>query len=137
MAIQVLMPALSPTMTEGTIAKWLKQVGDAIESGDVLCEIETDKATMEFESFFDGVLLHIGVEQGGAAPVDSLLCILGEKGEDISALLESALEAAPVVEEKAAPPAKKEPEAAAAAVVEKVEEKPKPSPKQIFGTMLL
>lgn len=97
------MPKLSDTMTEGVVASWLKKVGDEVENGELLAEIETDKATMEFESFFDGVLLHIGVEQGGAAPVDSLLCILGEKGEDISALLESALEAAPVVEEKAAP----------------------------------
>jgi len=97
------MPKLSDTMTEGVVASWLKKVGDEVENGELLAEIETDKATMEFESFFDGVLLHIGVEQGGAAPVDSLLCILGEKGEDISALLESALEAAPVAEEKSAP----------------------------------
>jgi pyruvate dehydrogenase E2 component (dihydrolipoamide acetyltransferase) len=80
----------------------LKQVGDEVESGEILAEIETDKATMEFESFFDGVLLHIGVEQGSTAPVDSLLCILGEKGEDISAVLKEA-ETAPVAEEAPAP----------------------------------
>ena len=85
MAEIVRMPKLSDTMTEGVVASWLKQVGDEVESGEILAEIETDKATMEFESFFDGVLLHIGVEQGSTAPVDSLLCILGEKGEDISA----------------------------------------------------
>ena len=103
MAEIIRMPKLSDTMTEGVVASWLKKVGDEVENGELLAEIETDKATMEFESFFDGVLLHIGVEQGGAAPVDSLLCILGEKGEDISALLESALEAAPVAEEKSVP----------------------------------
>ena len=101
MAEIVRMPKLSDTMTEGVVATWLKQVGDEVESGEILAEIETDKATMEFESFFDGVLLHIGVEQGATAPVDSLLCILGEKGEDISAVLEEAAkapsaEAAPV-----------------------------------------
>jgi pyruvate dehydrogenase E2 component (dihydrolipoamide acetyltransferase) len=101
MAEIVRMPKLSDTMTEGVVATWLKQVGDEVESGEILAEIETDKATMEFESFFDGVLLHIGVEQGATAPVDSLLCILGEKGEDVSALLEEAskapaAEAAPV-----------------------------------------
>ncbi len=80
MAEIVRMPKLSDTMTEGVVASWLKQVGDEVESGEILAEIETDKATMEFESFFDGVLLHIGVEQGSTAPVDSLLCILGEKG---------------------------------------------------------
>ena len=91
-------------MTEGVVASWLKQVGDEVESGEILAEIETDKATMEFESFFDGVLLHIGVEQGSTAPVDSLLCILGEKGEDISAVLEEAAKT-PVVEAPAEPAA--------------------------------
>ena len=91
-------------MTEGVVASWLKQVGDEVESGEILAEIETDKATMEFESFFDGVLLHIGVEQGSTAPVDSLLCILGEKGEDISAVLEEAAKA-PAAEAPAEPEA--------------------------------
>jgi pyruvate dehydrogenase E2 component (dihydrolipoamide acetyltransferase) len=102
MAEIVRMPKLSDTMTEGVVATWLKQVGDEVESGEILAEIETDKATMEFESFFDGVLLHIGVEQGSTAPVDSLLCILGEKGEDISAVLKDA-ESAAVVEEASTP----------------------------------
>ena len=102
MAEIVRMPKLSDTMTEGVVASWLKQVGDEVESGEILAEIETDKATMEFESFFDGVLLHIGVEQGSTAPVDSLLCILGEKGEDISAVLEEAAKA-PAAEVPAEP----------------------------------
>lgn len=96
------MPKLSDTMTEGVVAEWHKQVGDTVESGELLAEIETDKATMEFESFNDGVLLHIGVQKGETAPVDSLLCIIGEKGEDISALLAEA-EAAPAPAEEAAP----------------------------------
>lgn len=87
MAIVVNMPRLSDTMEEGTVAKWLKQVGDVISEGDILAEIETDKATMEFESFNEGTLLHIGIQEGDAAPVDALLAIIGEKGEDISALL--------------------------------------------------
>ncbi len=90
MAIVVNMPRLSDTMTEGVVATWLKQVGDAIEEGDILAEIETDKATMEFESFNEGTLLHIGVNEGEAAPVDSLLAIIGDEGEDISALLSGA-----------------------------------------------
>ena len=87
MAIKVTMPRLSDTMTEGTVATWLKKVGDTVKEGDILAEIETDKATMEFESFNSGVLLHIGIAEGGTAPVDSLLAIIGEEGEDISALL--------------------------------------------------
>jgi len=87
MATVVNMPRLSDTMEEGVVAKWLKSVGDEIEEGDILAEIETDKATMEFESFHEGVLLHIGVQEGETSPVDKLLAIIGEEGEDISALL--------------------------------------------------
>ncbi len=87
MAEVINMPRLSDTMEEGTVAKWLKQVGDKIEEGDILAEIETDKATMEFESFHEGTLLHIGIAEGDGAPVDSLLAIIGEEGEDISGLL--------------------------------------------------
>ncbi|MEP7094653.1 MAG: biotin/lipoyl-containing protein, partial [Flavobacterium sp.] len=87
MAIKVTMPRLSDTMTEGTVATWLKKVGDKISEGDILAEIETDKATMEFESFNEGTLLHIGIQVGETAPVDSLLAIIGNEGEDISALL--------------------------------------------------
>lgn len=81
------MPRLSDTMTEGTVATWLKKVGDKVNEGDILAEIETDKATMEFESFNEGTLLHIGIPEGETAPVDSLLAIIGNEGEDISALL--------------------------------------------------
>ncbi|WP_026915106.1 pyruvate dehydrogenase complex dihydrolipoamide acetyltransferase [Christiangramia portivictoriae] len=88
MAEVIKMPRLSDTMEEGTVAKWLKQKGDKVEEGDILAEIETDKATMEFESFYEGTLLHIGVEEGDGAPVDELLAIIGEEGEDISDLIE-------------------------------------------------
>ena len=81
------MPRLSDTMTEGTVATWLKKVGDKVREGDILAEIETDKATMEFESFNEGTLLHIGIPAGETASVDSLLAIIGEEGEDISVLL--------------------------------------------------
>ena len=87
MAEVIKMPRLSDTMEEGTVAKWLKQKGDKVEEGDILAEIETDKATMEFESFYEGTLLHIGVEEGDGAPVDELLAIIGEEGEDISDLI--------------------------------------------------
>lgn len=87
MAELINMPRLSDTMEEGTVAKWFKQVGDTVKEGDILAEIETDKATMEFESFQEGELLHIGIEEGGTAPVDSLLAIIGEKGEDIKSML--------------------------------------------------
>tara|TARA_B100000963_G_C22585307_1_gene652805 strand:+ start:83 stop:1378 length:1296 start_codon:yes stop_codon:yes gene_type:complete len=90
MAEVVLMPKLSDTMTEGVVAEWHKKVGDKVESGDLLAEIESDKATMEFESFQEGVLLHIGVDAGQNAPVDSILAILGEEGEDIAKILEDA-----------------------------------------------
>ncbi len=87
MAIVVNMPRLSDTMEEGTVAAWLKQVGDKIEEGDILAEIETDKATMEFESFNEGTLLHIGVQEGETTKVDELLAIIGDEGEDISGIL--------------------------------------------------
>ncbi len=87
MAEVVNMPRLSDTMEEGTVAKWHKKVGDKVSEGDLLAEIETDKATMDFEAFQEGVLLHIGVEEGATAAVDSILAILGEKGEDISSYL--------------------------------------------------
>ena len=87
MAEVINMPRLSDTMEEGTVVKWLKAVGDKIEEGDILAEIETDKATMEFESFYEGRLLHIGIQEDEVAPVDSLLAIIGEEGEDISRLI--------------------------------------------------
>ena len=87
MAELINMPRLSDTMEEGTVAKWYKKVGDTVKEGDILAEIETDKATMEFESFQEGELLHIGIEEGGTAPVDSLLAIIGTKGEDINDMI--------------------------------------------------
>ena len=100
MAEIVRMPKLSDTMTEGVVAEWHKKVGDNIESGELLAEIETDKATMEFESFQEGVLLHIGVQKGDTAPVDSILAILGEKGEDIAKLIEEEKSTVAKVDEK-------------------------------------
>ncbi|WP_159800482.1 pyruvate dehydrogenase complex dihydrolipoamide acetyltransferase [Flavobacterium sp. MK4S-17] len=88
MAEIITMPRLSDTMTEGTVATWLKKVGDKVKEGDILAEIETDKATMEFESFHEGTLLHIGVQEGESAPVDSVLAIIGKEGEDVSSLLD-------------------------------------------------
>lgn len=126
MAEVIRMPKLSDTMTEGVVAEWHKKVGDEVSSGELLAEIESDKATMEFESFFDGVLLHIGVEKGKGAPVDSILAIIGEKGEDVSSILEA--EKSKAAETKKEEP-KEEPK------TEKVEEKPaqvieeKPQPK--------
>src|ERR1043165_4575195 len=89
MAEIVRMPKLSDTMTEGVVAKWHKKVGDKVKSGELLADIQTDKATMEFESFQDGTLLHIGVQEGKGAPVDSILAILGKGGEDVSAIIEA------------------------------------------------
>ncbi|MBS1534114.1 MAG: pyruvate dehydrogenase complex dihydrolipoamide acetyltransferase [Bacteroidetes bacterium] len=113
MAKIITMPRLSDTMTEGVVAKWLKKVGDKINEGDILAEIETDKATMEFESFNSGTLLHIGIQEGETAPVDSLLAIIGAEGEDIAPLLHlgkapvTSAPAAetPAVQETAAPAA--------------------------------
>ena len=122
MAEVIYMPKLSDTMTEGVVASWLKNVGDAVKSGELLAEIETDKATMEFESFYDGVLLHIGVETGKAAPVNALLAIIGQAGEDISSLLNAApaaVEPAKIEEVKVAP------------VVETPAPKPVPAPAPV------
>ena len=87
MAELIKMPRLSDTMEEGVVAQWLKKVGDKVSEGDILAEIETDKATMEFESFYDGTLLHIAIDEGVAANVDTMLCIIGEENEDISSLV--------------------------------------------------
>ena len=116
MATIVTMPRLSDTMTEGTVAAWLKKVGDKISEGDILAEIETDKATMEFESFNEGTLLYIGIPEGETAPVDSLLAIIGKDGEDVSALIAGG--SAPVVAESTPVPAEiKTAEATASAPV--------------------
>ena len=114
MAEVINMPRLSDTMEEGTLAKWFKKVGDTVKEGEILAEIETDKATMEFESFYDGVLLHIGIDEGSTAPVDSIIAIIGSKGEDISEIVNNDTpivkeEPAPVVKEEPAPVVKEEP----------------------------
>ena len=131
MAIVINMPRLSDTMTEGVVAKWHKQIGDTVNEGDLLAEIETDKATMEFEAFpgQEGKLLYIGTGEGETAPVDTVLAILGEEGEDIEALKAGgaapAAEAAPAKEEVSAPAAVPAPEPAPAAAPAPV---PTPAP---------
>ena len=124
MAEVINMPRLSDTMEEGTLAKWYKKVGDTVKEGEILAEIETDKATMEFESFHDGILLHIGIDEGSTAPVDSIIAIIGSKGEDISSLLKNAdikvkEEPKPEVKEEPKPEVKEEPKP-------EVKEEPKP-----------
>lgn len=117
MAVVINMPRLSDTMTEGVVAKWHKKVGDQIKEGDLLAEIETDKATMDFEAFpgQEGELLYVGVQEGQTAPVDQVLAILGTKGEDVEALLKS--------HGTASAPAAEEPKAAAAPAPAKEEVK--------------
>jgi pyruvate dehydrogenase E2 component (dihydrolipoamide acetyltransferase) len=106
MAEVVKMPKMSDTMTEGVLAKWHKKVGDKVKSGDVLAEVETDKATMDFESYQDGTLLFIGVEEGAAVPVDSVIAVIGKEGEDYkTALADSGSEPAEKKEQKTAEPA--------------------------------
>jgi pyruvate dehydrogenase E2 component (dihydrolipoamide acetyltransferase) len=100
MAEIIRMPKMSDTMTEGVVVAWHKKVGDTVKVGDILAEVETDKATMELENYVKGVLLHIGIEQGQAVPVDALIAIVGKEGEDVSALL-SGGSAAPVGDAKA------------------------------------
>jgi len=82
MAEVVKMPKMSDTMTEGVIAKWHKKVGDKVSTGDLIAEVETDKATMDFESYQEGTLLYIGAEEGSTVPVDSVIAVLGAEGED-------------------------------------------------------
>ena len=100
MAEVVRMPKMSDTMTEGVIAKWHKKVGDTVNSGDVIAEVETDKATMDLDSYQDGVLLYIGPKEGEAVPIDGIIAILGEKGEDFQALLKEDTPADAPVEDK-------------------------------------
>lgn len=94
MAEVIRMPKMSDTMTEGVIVAWHKKVGDDVKSGDILAEVETDKATMELENYVKGTLLHIGIEAGQSVPVDAVIAIVGAKGEDVSALLTAAPTAA-------------------------------------------
>jgi pyruvate dehydrogenase E2 component (dihydrolipoamide acetyltransferase) len=102
MAEVIRMPKMSDTMTEGVIAAWHKKVGDVIKSGDIIAEVETDKATMDMESYQEGTLLYIGVEKGSAVPVDGILAIIGAPGEDYQALLGGGTAPAPA-EAPAAP----------------------------------
>jgi len=125
MAEIVRMPRLSDTMTEGTVAKWHKKVGDTISEGDLLAEIETDKATMEFESFQEGVLLHIGVEEASTAPVDCILAVLGEEGEDVTAVIEAESSPAEEVKEEVVEAPVKE------VVVEAPKAAPAPAPTPV------
>ena len=106
MATIINMPRLSDTMEEGVVAKWLKNVGDKIEEGDILAEIETDKATMEFESFYEGTLLHIGIQEGETSPVDVLLAVIGEEGEDITSIING--DSAPTAKEESTEEVKEE-----------------------------
>jgi pyruvate dehydrogenase E2 component (dihydrolipoamide acetyltransferase) len=98
MAEVIRMPKMSDTMTEGVIVEWHKKVGDDIKPGDILADVETDKATMELENYVKGTLLHIGLEKGQAVPVDAVIAIVGQKGEDISALINSAQVSVPSAE---------------------------------------
>src|SRR5690606_34248966 len=95
MAEVVKMPKMSDTMTEGVIAKWHKKVGDKVRSGDLIAEIETDKATMDFESYQEGTLLYIGANEGEAAEVDAVIAVIGAEGEDYKNLIGDATTAAP------------------------------------------
>src|ERR1700747_1769054 len=104
MAEVILMPRLSDTMTEGVIAAWHKKVGDTVKKGDLLAEVETDKATMDLESYKDGTLLYTGTEKGGKIQVDELLAIIGAPGEDISARVKGGAPACAPVANKAAAP---------------------------------
>ena len=103
MAEVIRMPRMSDTMTEGIIVEWHKKVGDKVKSGDLLAEVETDKATMELESFNDGTLLYIGVEKGKPAQVDGILAVIGKEGEDFKAALDAAGSSAAPAKEAAAP----------------------------------
>ena len=104
MAEAIRMPKMSDTMTEGVIVAWHKKVGDEIKPGDILAEVETDKATMELENYVKGTLLHIGIQKGEAVPVDALIAVVGQKGEDFSALINSAQVTVPSAEKDASSP---------------------------------
>ncbi len=137
MAEVILMPKLSDTMTEGVVAEWHKKVGDTVSSGELLAEIETDKATMEFESFYDGILLHIGIEKGATAPVNNVLAIIGEKGEDIQALLADAKKGADAPAEtpkEDAAPAEEKKETPEPVKEEKSTPVAKPAPQPVAQT---
>src|SRR5690349_12510055 len=120
MAEIVRMPKMSDTMTEGVIAKWHKKVGDTVKSGELMAEIETDKATMDYESFNSGEVLYIGVQEGQSVQVDGVLAIVGKKGEDYKALLEGASGGSKAPESKKDEPKKEESKKAEEAPAEKI-----------------
>src|SRR5882757_8523679 len=104
MSVNILMPALSPTMEKGNLAKWLKKEGDKVKPGDIIAEIETDKATMEYESIDEGTLAKIVVPEGTQdVPVNQLIAVLAEEGEDVKAAVAAAGKGAPAAQPK--PPA--------------------------------
>ena len=118
MAEVVRMPKMSDTMTEGVMAKWHVKVGDKIKSGDVMAEVETDKATMDLESYWDGTVLYIGVEEGAGVPIDAVIAVVGKEGEDYKALLDNeAAPAAPAAESKSEEAAPAAPAAASAPAI--------------------
>ena len=120
MAEVIKMPKMSDTMTEGVLAKWHKKVGDKVKPGDVLAEIETDKATMDFESYQEGTLLYIGIKEGEGAPVDSVIAVVGAEGEDYKTALAGSAEAKPA-EAAPAPVEDKKPAATPAPAAPKVD----------------
>jgi pyruvate dehydrogenase E2 component (dihydrolipoamide acetyltransferase) len=126
----ITMPRLSDTMTEGTVASWLKKEGDEVKEGDILAEIETDKATMEFESFYTGTLLKIGIQEGDSAPVDSVLAIIGPKGTDVSGFIENLKSSGGKKEEPSKPAEDKKEEKAAKNEEKKTSETPKETKTQ-------
>lgn len=122
MAEIVRMPKMSDTMTEGVVVKWHKKVGDKVKSGELVAEVETDKATMEYESYHNGTVLYLGVEEGKAVAIDGVLAIVGKEGEDYKALLDAEMAKAPA--------AAKPVEEAKPAPAPKVEA-PKPAPAPV------
>ena len=119
MPVNILMPALSPTMEKGNLAKWLKKEGDQIKTGDVIAEIETDKATMEYEAIEDGTLAKIVVPEGtNDVPVNQLIAVLAQEGEDVKAAAAAAAKSGPAAKAPSA-----------------VETKPKPAPPTVATPM--
>ncbi len=135
MAEIIRMPRMSDTMTEGVIVDWFKKVGDSIEPGDLLAEVETDKATMELESYQEGTILFIGVEKGDAIPVEGVLAVIGEKGEDYQALLDEEKAKAEASETKEEAPAASPAPAPAAKPAAAPAAKPAPAPAPAIAAM--
>src|SRR5579863_5171787 len=130
MPINILMPALSPTMEKGNLAKWLKKEGEAVKTGDVIAEIETDKATMEYEAVDDGVMAKIVVPEGTSdVPVNQLIAVLAEEGEDVKAAAAAANKGAAPTPRAAAPAPQPAPPAATTAQTPQAKAPPLPSPQ--------